>query len=43
MLQQAGRKAAVNLAQQIMAPAAEKVSTLVFLGPPGKLLLLLSS
>lgn len=35
VLKQAGKSAAVNLAQQILRPAAEKAPTFVFLGPPG--------
>lgn len=34
-LQQSGKRAALNLAQQILSPLADKVPTLVFLGPPG--------
>ena len=34
-LQQSGKRAALNLAQQILSPLAEKIPTLVFLGPPG--------
>lgn len=34
-LKQAGKTAAVKLAQQILQPAADKIPTVVFLGPPG--------
>ena len=34
-LQQSGKRAALNLAQQILSPIADKIPTLVFLGPPG--------
>lgn len=34
-LQQSGKRAALNLAQQILSPIADRTPTLVFLGPPG--------
>jgi len=34
-LRQAGKKILLSLAQQVVQPAAERVPTLVFLGPPG--------
>lgn len=35
VLQQSGKRAALNMAQQILSPMTDKVPTVVFLGPPG--------
>lgn len=34
-LKEVGRKAALNISQQLISPQLERVPTLVFLGPPG--------
>jgi DNA polymerase III delta prime subunit len=34
-MRQAGKKILLSLAQHVVQPAAERVPTLVFLGPPG--------